>query len=164
MRPAVTALVLSFVGLGLSGCIDTEPGFAAELERSSVTVERQPDGDVVAVELRVHVRVGRFALDGRDFELSRAQVRVSGAPVAEVVLGRPADFDDTLEPGESRTLTIRGESMAGAFPAARDALCSAGEAEVVVTWQAVLQTGDPERPMTMELGTFEGTTSAIQCS
>lgn len=150
--------------LSAAACIDTEPGFDATLERASVEVRAAEGADVVGVELRVQVRVGTYALDGRNFRVTRAQINVGGAPVAEVVLNRPDGFDRTLSPGETETYTFVGESNPGAFPNARAVLCGAGTtAQVIVTWDATLETGEPESPTTMELGTFMADTMDITC-
>jgi hypothetical protein len=160
-RAATLALLVAGVGLG--GCIDKEPGLAAELKRATVTVRGQDPDATVSVRMRVRVRVGKHALNGRDFTLSRAQVLAGDVLGAEVPLQRPAEFEGTLEPGESVTVDIQGEAPMGAFDSARGTLCGGESVQVRVQWEAELSTGDPSNPMTMEFGMFSGMADEVRC-
>jgi len=140
-------------------CVDTAPGLVVEATSASVRVTGSADGDVVGVDLVLDVRVGKHALAGDDFILPRASLFVDGAPIADVNLDRPEGFVGRLEPGESTTVSIEGESFPGAFPSARGSLCGAA-IEVVVDWQAETQTDDPLDPPISQLGSATTTASA----
>ena len=71
--------------------------------------------------------------------------------------------DRRLEPGEETDVSVMGVSSAGAFPAARDQLCAAGEVTVVLDYQADQQPDDPLDPPLMALGNATTTTMSVTC-
>ena len=163
LRP--THIGLGWLALGLLNlsCVDTELSLAVTVESAEVEVRSDTDGDVAALELSVHVRVGEHALAGDDFILPNASVFDGDAVVVTVNLMRPADFMGRLEPGESAMLTIVGESQPGAFPSARDSLCTSDDLRVLLNWQADAQPDDPLDPPIMSVGTAMTTTVSAHC-
>lgn len=142
------------------GCIDTALSLVLDVQNGAVTVE--PD-EHLSIEVTARLRVGEYALSGDSFTVPRASVFVGETPVAEINLDRPEGFVGRLEPGESVTLTFRG-TTAGTPPAsARATLCTAGEATVLMMWQAEQQADDPLDPPIMSFGTGEGTVAIDGC-
>lgn len=154
------ALVVLACSWGAS-CVDTELSVDMELRSASITVLAD---DTIELDLVANVRVGKHALSGDNFILSRADlVLVTGEPVAQIVLERPDGFDGRLEPGESVTVTIVGTSPPGTFPDARSLLCSGVEVEVSATWQAEQQADDPLDPPIMSFGAAVLDTDDVNC-
>jgi len=157
---AALGLVLAAAPSG--GCVDTELSLDAQVRAASVTLGAD---DVIEVELEMDVRVGKYAIAGDDFVIPQVGLFVGDAPVAEVNLERPEGFDGRLEPGESTTVTLRGATLPGAYPAARGVLCGGGEVEVTVVaeWTAQQQPDDPLDPPIMSFGVAEGSTRDVGC-
>ena len=159
MRRLALAL-LACTSWGAS-CVDTELSLDMQLRSASVTVQAD---DTVFVDLRADLRVGKHALSGDNFIVSRADLNlVSGEAVAQIVLDLPEGFEGRLEPGESVTLDIMGTSPVGAFPNARSLLCSGAEVQVVAMWQAEEQADDPLDPPIMSFGTAILETDDVTC-
>ncbi|MCS6798069.1 MAG: hypothetical protein NZ898_06020 [Myxococcota bacterium] len=122
-----------------SGCaVDTETGVTAEIAAAAVTVWGGGEATVVAVRIDAAFRVGEHARGTRSFRAPRADVLVDERVVATVNLDRPVGFDPMLSPGERDEVTLTGASVAGAFPAAHDALCATGgdaRAAVLLHWE-----------------------------
>ena len=144
--------------VGLIACIDTALGLVVEVGSADVLVA----ADTLEVNVSCDVRVGTHALAGDDFTLPMASIFVGDLPVAEINLNRPAMFTGRLEPGESRTIEVDGQATLTAFPNARDQLCGASEATVVVQWIAEEQPDDPLDPPLRSAGTANGS-ATIRC-
>jgi hypothetical protein len=85
----------------------------------------------------------------------------SGAPIA---LGRPEDFEGTLEPGQTRVFRFRGESTPGDFPEVAAMLCPDMPAvDVKVNWQAQLRSSDTGELVQMEMGMASTRTEDVRC-
>lgn len=138
--------------------IDTELGVAADFRSATIRVSGADATTVVAVDLVVDFRVGEHAQGGdRRFIVTTAGMFIDMAPVADVRV----DDSRTLSPGDSTTVTLTGESRAGAFPAARDQLCSGSPTvQVLIQWseETVL---DPPPMMMFDMEDF--TTTSIVC-
>ncbi len=160
------AIFLGFLATCV-GCvdIDREPGFAASLESTSITLTEEAAGTVVAVEVGVTVRVGTYALSGRDFQITRADVFAGEQVVATVTLGAPAGGEMTLLPGESYTLTLGGESRPDAFPEAESALCGAGAMtpSMLIQYIATMFEDGPLGVPHEEMGLLMMDTSDVTC-
>jgi len=154
--------------VGAAGCveIDREPGFAVSLESASVVITDEGASAVVSVEVGVMVRVGTYALSGRDFQITRADVFVGTQVVATVNLGAPEGGEMTLLPGESHTLTLSGESRPGAFPEAEMALCGAADisAEVLIQYEATMFEEGPLGVPHQEMGILMSPMSEVRCT
>lgn len=154
MRAALAVLVLPWV----AACtVDTELGVAAVVRGGTVTVTSD---DVVRVEALTRFRVGEHAEGPRQFVLQRMEVFVEDTPAVQVNPDYPPGFDGELAPGEEQTITLTGATAPGAFPSARDVLCGASTARILVRWQDVTP-GDA--PVDSEFGIAEGTTEDITC-
>lgn len=157
----MSLVLLACASWGAS-CVDTELSLDMQLRSAAITVQAD---DTILVDLVADVRVGKHALSGDNFIVSRADlILVSGEPVGQVVLERPEGFDGRLEPGESTTITISGTSPAGAFPDARSLLCSGQEVQVSATWQAEEQADDPLDPPIMSFGSAILDTDNVNCT
>ena len=158
VRPLLVLLACTSWG---ASCVDTELSIDMQLRSASITV--QPD-DTILLDLVADLRVGKHALSGDNFIVSRADlVLVAGDPVGQVVLERPVGFEGRLEPGESVRLEISGQSPLGAFPDARTLLCSGAEVQVSATWQAEEQADDPLDPPIMSFGSAILETTDVNC-
>jgi len=152
------ALWLGLCAVLLGACVDTAPGLVVEAREGSVVVAAD---DALSVDLRLDVRVGRYALDGRSFITPRVDLFVAGEGVARVNLDRPVDFTGELAPGQSRELVLRGTSPAMAWPRVRE-LCGA-EVTLVVQWQAETAPANPADPAIMEFGSVSVVTTDVRC-
>ncbi len=160
-RPSAGAAILWGLLLG-SACVDTALGLVVTLRSAEVSLDA---AEVLSVDLVLDVRVGEHALAGDDFVVPRAGiVVVDGDPVGEINLDRPEGFDGRLEPGESAVVRIAGRSLPGAFPRARELLCSGAAVEVVVTWTAREQPDDPLDPPLMSMGSASLVTTDVRCA
>ncbi|NOY94473.1 MAG: hypothetical protein GXP55_25125 [Deltaproteobacteria bacterium] len=142
----------------LSACVDTAPGLVVDARGGSVVVAT--DG-ALSVDLRLGVRVGRYALDGRSFITPRVDLFVADQGIAQVNLDRPVDFTGELAPGQSRELVLRGTSPAMAWPRASE-LCGA-EVTLVAQWQAETAPANPADPAIMEFGSVSAVTTDVRC-
>jgi hypothetical protein len=115
----------------------------------------------LTVDLRLDVRVGQYALDGRSLITPRVDLFVAGDGIAQVNLDRPVGFSGELAPGESRELVLRGTSPAAAWPRARE-LCGV-EVTLLAQWQAETAPADPADPVRMEFGSVSVVTTDVRC-
>jgi hypothetical protein len=142
-----------------AGCtVDTELAVDADFRSADISVTGSGATTVVAVDLVVDFRVGEHSPDGdRQFTVTTANLFVDGTtPVAEVRV----DDRRTLSPGQSETLTLTGMTPPGAFPSARDLLCGAGEALVLIQWSEY-PTSMPPAMDDFDMESFS--TSSITC-
>lgn len=148
-----------------SGCIDTEPGLDVDVRSAAVQVEGSGDATVVGVALETRLHVGKYALAGRDaITIERIELFRGETPVALLNAARPEGFDEALEPGQTRTVTITGETEPGSFSDARPELCEGDPTiQVNLLWSARLSTDDPENPFTTEMGQSDTTTTDVTC-
>lgn len=152
MRGLLGAL-LPVALLAGSCTVDTELGVDAEIQGASVSVtsDAAGGGDVVGAEVRVRFRVGEHADGARTFVANRLELFVGETPVAQINVG----FSETLSPGEDLTTTVSGESPPGAWPGARDVLCSgAPEVTILIRW---------DDTTAGELGLDDATTTDVSC-
>lgn len=151
-------LLAAALALSVAGCtVDTELGVAAQVRGGAVTVTSD---DVVRAEAVTEFRVGEHAGGERQFVLGRMELFVEDTPVAQVNPDYPPGFDGRLSPGERQTVTVTGATTPGAFPSARDVLCTASTVRILVRWQDVTP-GDA--PVDSEFGIAEGTTEDVTC-
>ena len=150
-------LIIVLSSFCLSSCIDTELSLDVQVRSGSTTVS--PDSQV-QLELSVDVRVGEHALAGDDFTIQRASLFAGEELISDIVLQRPDDFSGRLEPGQSRTLSLRGNSTEPIDNA--QALCNA-DVRVSVLWQAQEQPDDPLDPPIMSFGTAESHNVDVRC-
>lgn len=158
-------LAVALLAVAAAGCIDKEPGLAVTVQSAAVSVEGSADTTVVGAELRTELHVGKHALAGRDaITIENVDLFVGDSPVARLSADRPEGFDDSLEPGQTRTFTIVADSPAGTFADARETLCAGSpEVEVNLVWAAEVTTDDPEMPVMREMGQSNVTTTDVSC-
>ena len=145
----------------LASCtVDTELGVAAEIQSAAVTVTGTGDATVVAVSIPTRFRVGEHAEATRMFIIQRAELMVGETPVAQMGIDYPPGFTGQLAPGDDQTITLTGETPAGAFPEAPGQLCGA-TVRVLVRWQDVTPGASP---LPGDFGVTEASTTDVTCS
>jgi len=156
-RAALAALVVmaGVTAVVLSCTVDTELGLAVEVTSATVSATGSGATAVITVDVGADVRVGAHAQGSRMFIVPRADVLVGDTVVATVNLDRPAGFDGTLAPGESRSLVLHGATFAGSFDPAALCVTPAPAPTVLLHW---------EDRTAMEVGTAEGTASPASCT
>lgn len=161
---AAGVLCLTLLVAGAT-CVDTEPGLAVTLQSASITVEGMDDSQVVGAELQMRLHVGKHALAGRDaITIEDVELFAGESPVARLTADRPEGFDESLEPGQTRTFAVTAASPDGTFLDARDTLCGGSvEVQVNLVWSAEVQTDDPEMPIMREMGQSDTATMDVSC-
>lgn len=144
-------------------CVDKEPGLSVTVQSASVSVEGMAETTVVGADLETRLHVGKHALAGRDAITIQSIDLVAGeTAVARVIPDRPPEFEESLEPGETRTFTIAARSREGTFPDARETLCSGSpEVEILMMWTAEVSTGGTSTMQ--EMGRATATTTDVSC-
>lgn len=144
---AAASVIVGVTVAAVSCTVDTELGLAAEITAANVQAAGSGATAVISVDITAEIRVGAHAQGSRMFIVARADVLVGDTVVATVNLDRPAGFDGTLAPGVSRTLSLHGVTLPGAFDPAPLCTSPAPAVRVVLHW---------EDRTAMEMGTAEG--------